>query len=81
MTQNNNRIKELREARQMTVEELADRAKLTVSKINRLEELPASKIRIHEAIMVADALEVTLRELVTDERATLHRMRGKADSD
>ena len=81
MRHNNNRIKELREARQMTVEELAERTELTTNRINKIENSKPERIMIHEATRIADVLEATLKELVENERTVLHRVRGTPDSD
>jgi len=64
MGHKNNRIRELREARHLTVDELAERARLTVKEINRLESAKPQNIMINEAVKIAHALDVGIRELM-----------------
>ena len=63
-----NRIKELREAHQMTVEELARETGITIERINKIEESSAKQVDIQEGAAIARVLECRLGALFDDRK-------------
>lgn len=60
-----NRIRQLRDARDWSLEELAARASISLHQLSRIEL--GANTKLHTLIRIADALEVSLVALFADE--------------
>jgi transcriptional regulator with XRE-family HTH domain len=58
------RLKRLREESGLTQRELADRAELTLSLVTKIEQGVNRNLRMQTLVALADALDITLDELV-----------------